>query len=67
MMETPNLDAMDADDLSLFADAAQLLVRYADRKACAILYRAQGNIRLAQTFEANCDRIYARLPEWARW
>lgn len=29
--------------------------------------RVDGNIQTAMEYESICDRIYDRMPEWARW
>ena len=47
--------------------ARDLLVRYARDKADAMEARAAGNVEDAQRLERRCDRIYQRLPAWARW
>lgn len=39
---------------------------YAWNKATAIACRLEGKIQIAQQYEAICDRIYSRLPDWAK-
>jgi len=58
----------------LFPDRPRRYVRttvdlgnYAVNKATALRQRAQGDISTAQTYEAICERIYDRLPDYARW
>ena len=43
------------------------LGNYAADKATALRQRAQGDIPTAQTYETICERIYDRLPDYARW
>lgn len=43
------------------------LSHYAINKATAQGLRLKGEITRAMVYEAICDRIYSRLPEWARW
>lgn len=43
------------------------LANYAMNKAVAMQCRVDGNVAVAIDYEAICDRIYAELPEWARW
>jgi hypothetical protein len=73
-VEVPNLDAVDEDDLATFIEVASeargnlhMLATYAQYKKEAIQYRAAGNIPSALFLEAECDRIYKRLPEGLRW
>lgn len=40
---------------------------YASNKATAMSCRLRGDIQTAQMYEGICDRIYGRLPEFARW
>lgn len=43
------------------------LRNYAHNKATAMDCRMRGDIQTAAAYEAICDRIYDRLPVWARW
>ncbi len=43
------------------------LAHYAYNKATAMRCRARGDVVAAQGYEAICQRIYDRLPEFARW
>jgi hypothetical protein len=43
------------------------LANYAANKAAAISCRTSGNIQAALVYEGICERIYERLPVWARW
>jgi hypothetical protein len=40
---------------------------YASNRATAMKCRAEGKISIALDYEAICDRIYDRLPEYAKW
>jgi hypothetical protein len=44
-----------------------LLCNYAMNKRNAMGLRASGQLERAGYYEANCERLYARLPGWARW
>jgi hypothetical protein len=43
------------------------LANYASNKATAQDCRLRGDIKAALIYEGICDRIYDRLPEFARW
>lgn len=43
------------------------LANYASNKATAISCRKRGDILAAKMYEDIADRIYARLPDFARW
>lgn len=43
------------------------LACYASNKAVAMGCRLRGDISTALMYEGICDRIYDRLPEFARW
>jgi hypothetical protein len=43
------------------------LATYASRKADSMDSRSSGNAERAIRLENQCDRLYANLPEWARW
>ncbi len=47
--------------------AAADLAAYASNKGAAMGCRRRGDIQTALTYEDICDRIYDRLPEFARW
>lgn len=58
----------------LFPDRPKNFVRvtkdlgnYACNKAVAMDLRIDGQIQSALMYEGICDRIYAGLPEYARW
>jgi len=40
---------------------------YASNKATAMQCRLRGEIQTAINYEGICERIYNRLPEYARW
>lgn len=74
--EVENLDGViDPQELRTFADklrsvsgnAAKATAEYARRKAEAMEDRLLGRIQSALEIEAQCERIYGRLPEWAKW
>lgn len=66
--KTPwNLDAMAADDVAGLALGLRELECYARNKAEAMRARLAGKIDEATSLEAKCDRIFERLPDWARW
>jgi len=44
-----------------------LLANYASNKAVAMSCRAKGDIQTALAYESICERIYNRLPSFARW
>lgn len=47
--------------------AAGDLAAYASNKATAMQCRLRGDIETALMYEGIADRIYARLPEFAKW
>ena len=47
--------------------ATRDLGNYACNKAVAMACRERGEIQTAEIYESICERIYARLPIWARW
>ena len=47
--------------------ATAMLANYASNKATAMLCRERGDIRSALMYEEIADRIYDRLPAFARW
>ena len=62
-----NLDDLAREDLRVTAETFRWLAKYCDQKEVALRYRAAGNLKVAQSTEAACERIYKGLPEWARW
>lgn len=62
-----NMDGMCADDLRLLAELFKRLELYATVKAAAMEHRKAGKIERALYLEKRCDRIYAELPDFARW
>jgi len=50
-----------------YIDVTYSLALYAEQKAEAMKHRASGNIERALMHERSCERIYAELPEFARW
>lgn len=66
--------ASKARALELFPDrprgymvATSLLSHYASNKATAMERRLRGDIQVALMYEGICERIYAQLPEYAKW
>ena len=45
----------------------QDLANYAVNKITAMQLRLKGKIEQAQVYEGICERIYADLPDFARW
>lgn len=62
-----NLDGMQPDELTEIAQVFNTLAAYAKTKANAMRDRASGEINDALAQEAQCERYYKALPEWARW
>lgn len=50
-----------------YVRAAKDVYHYASNKLTAMGCRARGDISAACMYEGICDRIYAQLPEYARW
>jgi hypothetical protein len=50
-----------------YVAAARTMKHYAANKATAMGLRAEGKIAVALTYEAICERLYAELPDFARW
>jgi hypothetical protein len=50
-----------------FVRATKDLRNYAWNKITAMACRVDGRIDAALAYERICDRIYAELPEWAKW
>lgn len=69
-----NLDAFnDPNDLwnqreylQQMATGFHMLSDYTEAKAHAMSYRLKGEIGMACKFEARCEKIYEKLPAWAR-
>lgn len=40
---------------------------YASNRATAMKCRLEGKIQIAIQYEDICERIYQRLPQWAKW
>lgn len=64
-----NLDGLTIDptDLSALANHLDTLRQYARTKADAMRYRASGNTTRALSLEAQCERLYRKLPENWQW
>jgi len=50
-----------------YVSATINIAHYACNKSVAMKLRAAGDIATAEVYETICQRIYAMLPEWARW
>lgn len=50
-----------------YVAVVKALGHYAANKAVAMRLRAEGQVVSALQYEDICDRIYDRLPEWAKW
>jgi hypothetical protein len=62
-----NLDDMPEDVLFETAKVLEQLAIYARTRVQALRFRAAGLEGKARNLERECERIYAQLPEWARW
>lgn len=62
-----NPDAMSVEEVSGLATGLQVLECYVRNKSHAMKARANGDIERATELEAKCERIFERLPDWARW
>lgn len=69
MFDPINLDALTIDPAELrdVANTLYVLSTYANRKADAMECRAKGHIAQAIDHERVCERLYSKLPQWARW
>ena len=71
----PNLDAFAlpseaAEQRALFKQLSKdfaNLASYCEAKENAMCCRLNGKIELARKFEAACEHVYSKLPEWAKW
>jgi hypothetical protein len=63
----PNLDCLPEGDYLPTKTALDLLADYCFNKRAAMNLRASGRIEQALAYERDCDQIYGRLPEWAKW
>ena len=67
LFEPINLDAMPQEDMLEAARVLEMYSEYVRAKAFAIDYRCRGAIPHALQIEEECQKLYERLPEWARW
>lgn len=69
LFEPPNLDIglADEDECLEAASVFDLYSDYCVFSASARKCRKQGNIHDAKMWEDEADKIYAKLPRWARW
>lgn len=66
-LQLPNMDGMWPDDLHKLAAVLHDAHLLAKAKATAMECRARGHIVQALNLEADCDRLYDRLPAACRW
>ena len=62
-----NLDTMTPEELENTARVFDTLSAYSRMKARAMRNRLTGHIDEAMDKEQQCDKFYAKLPEWAKW
>lgn len=62
-----NLDDCTAEELTEFCKMFRTLADYAQAKAIAMNHREQGRINAAINYEKDCEIIYNRLPDSAKW
>jgi hypothetical protein len=62
-----NLDEMAEEELLETAEVFEQLARYARTMAQVLQFRTAVGKDQARHLARECDRIYAQLPEWARW
>lgn len=67
MLDVPNLDACNPDELLEIETVALNVADYAKHKREAMSARLEGRIEAARVLEEKCDRIYKRIPEAYRW
>jgi len=63
----PNLDCLPTEDYLPTKTTFTLLADYCFAKRAAINLRSSGRIERALDYERDCETIYGRLPEWAKW
>lgn len=68
-LDVPNLDDLSCDpnDYAHAEHTLRVLAEWCHWKRRAMIARAGGRIGKALFAELACDRIYATLPEGARW
>jgi hypothetical protein len=69
-VETPNLDAMDQQELIAFNDNENndsRLREYAALRWRAVMCRLQGRIATALQWESAMDHLYKQLPSELKW
>lgn len=63
-----NLDAIQEEsEFDEVLEALHNLQSYTKTKRDAVRYRLAGYVDKALMAENHCDKIYHRLPKWARW
>lgn len=67
MINVPNIDAMDRDELAQLQRGLSALERYVRVRHAAVKARQEGDIKHALHCEQVCEGFYKHLPEWARW
>jgi len=58
---------MSPDELLAFAGEAAAMADYALLKHDAMRHRANGQVAIAISIEARCDKLFDTLPEYCRW
>ena len=69
MFDCPNLDdlTIDPQELRQVGNVLYLLSHYARAKANAMEYRLRGRMTDALEHESQCEKLYQKLPQWAKW
>jgi hypothetical protein len=69
MIDVPNLDDLSVNpaDYRELETTFNLLASYCSLKARSIDLRTDGNMVEATRYEKAMDRLYQKLPSWAKW
>ncbi len=67
MFKPPNLDKCTYQELTEAKQVFQMYTLYCYYKKIAVGERDDGKIARAIHWEKKCERIYLKLPQWARW
>lgn len=75
LLDIPNMDCfVDPSEVDEVAEnlrqaraVVDTAIKYAVYKAAAMRHRLNGMVNNALRCEAQCDRLYAQLPESVRW
>lgn len=63
----PNLDDATASDIVKAKSTFEALANYCELRLAAMDARFDWDIEEATRIERTMERVYKRLPEWARW